>query len=91
MRNKNAFAGNTPINEKQKKFINGYTMGGEKRELERKQKTKSKKKTFYCPVWKDTYLATNSHIYCKLCSPSQPNPDNILHEVIEYNPKLHKL
>lgn len=68
----------------QVKFMEGLVIDRKRRQA---KKTTSLKRKYYCPTYRDDYSATTGHKHCKLCHTDHKGD---LHEVIEFDQKVHK-
>ena len=73
----------TEITPRQRQAINAYKFG--KKKINNTQVYAKKK--YWCPILHDWYQAMPHHFHCKLC---WNDVKGDLHEVIEYNPEIHK-
>ena len=69
--------------DRQKKMISTF----HKPKRAKRTGTSFDKKKYWCPIKKDWYVKTSHHTHCVLCYDDLKDD---LHEIVEYDPKIHK-
>lgn len=77
-----------PLTEKQRKAINYFVLGKGSMAKQVVKKNNQRLK-YYCPVYCESYIASDRHYVCKLCNSGKAD-EKFRHEITKFDPKVHK-